>query len=563
MSYFTLLNQIIVFSISILGIWLMIWVYFANKKGKENQWFTVMTFFVILWITFAHLGMSSSNASRAILLYRLNWGSVAISAIAAYFFIIYFPRLEKRHPILEKIILTTGLILFFLSIFTNLIIKNVKIENWGTDIVFGKGGNIFSFIAAVILILIIFDLFKKYFKSPPDEQLKIKYFLVGGVLFVLGNFIFNIFLPFVLNTARYQAFGDYSAIFLLGFTAYAIVKQNLFGIRVVITQIFVVLITLLLLTDFLTSQTTFEYIWKGAVLVAFAIFGWLLIKSVTREIKQKEQLAQYSKDLATANLELQSAYTKLETLDKAKSEFISIASHQLRTPLTAIKGYVSLIIEGDYGKIPKGALQSMKNVYLANERLAKLVNSLLDMSRIEAGKITLSFSPVKIDDLVADILRELRGEASNKNLKLRISKDRTTLPKIEADGTKLRDALMNLVDNAIKYTDKGEIVVKIKYDSFVGNIEIVVQDTGEGMTQEEINKLFQSFSRADAGQKNWAEGSGLGLYIAKKFIEMHHGTIHAESQGKGLGSKFIIELPVAQPNKVGATPAPQEVYRFR
>ncbi len=128
--------------------------------------------------------------------------------------------------------------------------------------------------------------------------------------------------------------------------------------------------------------------------------------------------------------------------------------------------------------------------------------------------------PVKVDDLVADILRELRGEAENKNLKLRLDKDRTTLPKIEADGTKLRDALMNLIDNAIKYTNAGEVTVKIKYDSFEGNMEIVVQDTGEGMNQEEINKLFQSFSRADSGKKNWSEGSGLGLYIAKKFIEM-------------------------------------------
>ncbi|MDD5433121.1 MAG: HAMP domain-containing sensor histidine kinase [Candidatus Pacebacteria bacterium] len=268
---------------------------------------------------------------------------------------------------------------------------------------------------------------------------------------------------------------------------------------------------------------------------------------MVKEIKQRERIDQYAKDLSLANTSLQNAYAKLKTLDKAKSEFVSIASHQLRTPLTAIKGYISMMIEGDYGKLSKAAMQSMKNVYLANERLVKLVNSLLDMSRIEAGRITLDFTPVKIDELIAGILRELRQEAENKKLKLRLVKDQIKLPKIEADATKLRDALMNLVDNAIKYTNKGEVLVKIKYKSFEGDVEITVQDTGEGMTKEEIDKLFQSFSRADSGRKNWAEGSGLGLYVAKKFVEMHHGQIKAESPGKGQGSRFIVELPISQP----------------
>ncbi len=217
-----------------------------------------------------------------------------------------------------------------------------------------------------------------------------------------------------------------------------------------------------------------------------------------------------------------------------------------------------MMIEGDYGKISKQAMQSMKNVYLANERLVKLVNSLLDMSRLEAGKITLEFSPVKVDDLVGDILRDLRAEAEAKNLKLKITKDKIELPKIMADPTKLRDALMNLVDNAIKYTNKGGIIVNIKPNH--EKIIITVQDTGEGMEKEEIDKLFQSFSRADSGRKNWAEGSGLGLYIAKKFIEMHHGNIKAESPGKGQGSRFIVELPISQPATTSQMLAGQPSY---
>ncbi len=332
----------------------------------------------------------------------------------------------------------------------------------------------------------------------------------------------------------------------IAFLVYSIVRFQTFNIKLLGAEALVVAIIVLTGSQLFFVQNSTNRVLTIISLVLITSFGWLLVKSVSREAKQKEQLNQYATDMAKTNAELQDAYTKLEILDKAKSEFISIASHQLRTPLTAIKGYISMMIEGDYGKISKEGLQSMKNAFIANERLVKLVNSLLDLSRIEAGRITLEFSPVKIDSLAADILRELRGEAESKNLKLRLTKDKTALPKIQVDPAKLRDALMNLVDNAIKYTNKGGVTVNIKANH--EKIIITVQDTGEGMTAEEIDKLFKSFSRADSGRKNWAEGSGLGLYIAKKFVEMHHGNIKAESPGKGQGSRFIIELPISQPS---------------
>jgi len=543
-----LLEKIIIALVNIFGFFLSFWVIGANKKNRLNQWFFIMTFFVIFWVDFAVLGNIVSNQKLSVMFYRLNWTMVGFFLIASfYFYVVNF--LKIKSIFLRKVILIVGFLLSGLCLFSPFIIKNINSKPWGNEIVFGSLNIFFNLYALFVALLVIGFLIKKYSAFGKIDKLKTQYLLIGTFLFALANIIFNVIVPSLTTTVAYQHYGDYSAILLLGFSALAIVKQNLFGIKVVLTQIFVVLIALLLLVDFLTSETNFEYVWKGAILVSFISFGWLLIKSVLQEIKQKEQLNQYATDMAKANTDLQDAYGKLELLDKAKSEFISIASHQLRTPLTAIKGYISMMIEGDYGKISKEAMQSMKNVYSANERLVKLVNSLLDMSRIEAGKITLEFLPVKVDDLVADVLRELRVEAANKKLKLKIVKDKTVLPKIQADGAKLRDALMNLVDNAIKYTNKGGITVSIKATG--DKMEIVVQDSGEGMEKEEIDKLFQSFSRADSGRKNWAEGSGLGLYIAKKFIEMHHGTIHAESQGKGLGSRFVIELPISQPSTRG------------
>ena len=545
---YSLLNQVSVFIIICAGFLLGFWVYSSNRKSKINQTFLLFTSFLILWTSFP-LFFNSPNISSSLSLFfvRLAYGTTALFFIPFYLFIQLFPSENKKYPITKTIVFLASISAFALTTFTNLHVYSIEKANWGISPIFGIGKNFYFGIISLLIAIIFISIFKKYKTLDKKELLKIQYLITGFIVFIVLNLIFNIIVPLFYNTLVFYPLGNYSAIFLLGFTALAIVRQNLFGIKVVLTQIFIVLIALLLLVNFLTSGSIFEYVWKGAILGLFVLFGWLLIRSVVKEIRQKEQIDKYAKDLATANTSLQVAYAKLQTLDKAKSEFISIASHQLRTPLTAIKGYISMMIEGDYGKLSKTALQSMKNVYLANERLVKLVNSLLDMSRIEAGRITLDFKPVKVDALIADILRELRNEAESKSLKLRMVKDKVTLPEIEADPTKLRDSIMNLIDNAIKYTDKGEILAKIKYKSFEGDMEITIQDTGEGMSQEEIDKLFQSFSRAESGRKNWAEGSGLGLYIAKKFVEMHHGTIHAESPGKGLGSKFIIELPISQP----------------
>lgn len=261
------------------------------------------------------------------------------------------------------------------------------------------------------------------------------------------------------------------------------------------------------------------------------------------QIKQQMiELDKMTDKLATTNIRLESAYKKLQKLDKAKSEFVSIASHQLRTPLTAIKGYLSMVLEGDYGKLPQEASKPIDNVYESNERLIKLVNSLLNISRIEAGKMKLEKSEFPLEGLLKEMIQVFSARANKKKLKLKFEKPKTEIPKIRADREKLREALSNLLDNAIKYTHRGGITIKLK--AIKNKVRITIADTGEGMIKEEIAKIFQSFSRAGAGRKFWVEGAGLGLYVAKKFIQMHKGKIWAESPGEGQGTTFYIELPV-------------------
>jgi len=517
-----MINQILVFLISILGIWLAVWVYFADPNRKSNQWFSAMTIFLILWAIFAYLGVSISETSKSIFFYRLNWGVVALSALSGYFFVVHFPKKTKSHSFLDATIVITTLLFSFLSVFTNLVIKKVNIIAWGPDIVFGKMGDAFSIIAAFWLISIVGLLFKKYLKSSLIEKLKIEYFLIGGFIFFIFNLVFNIIFPIVFDSVRYQHLGDFSAIFLLGFTAYAIVKRELFGTKVVITTIFVALISIVLAVDALFFTTEFILqIFKGGVLCLFLYFGYLLVKSVINEIKRREQV---------------------ERLSRAKSEFISIASHQLRTPLTAIKGYISMVLEGTYGKIPQKARKPMERVNESNNRLIRLVNNLLSVSRIESGKLKMNWEEASIENVISSVLDIFEIEAKEKNIYLKFKKPKKPLPKILMDEGKMIDAISNVVNNDIKYTEKGGVTVEVK--KLESKVRIIIKDTGTGMTKEEIGKMFESFSRGMAGTRMYTQGAGLGLYISRKFTEMHNGKIWVESEGKNKGSTFYIELPL-------------------
>jgi len=243
-----------------------------------------------------------------------------------------------------------------------------------------------------------------------------------------------------------------------------------------------------------------------------------------------------------ATRELRETYEKLKKLDKAKSEFISIASHQLRTPLTAIKGYIAMLLEGSYGQLPQNSKHPMENVYKSNERLIRLVNNLLNVSRIEAGKMGLTLEKSSLESIILSVIEELEIEAKKKNIYLKFKKPEKTLTEILIDKDKIRQVILNIIDNAIKYTNQGGITINL--ESQLSKLVISVSDTGEGMTKEELASIFETFSRGTAGTLLHTEGAGLGLYIARKFLEMHKGRIWAKSLGKGKGSIFYVELPV-------------------
>ena len=259
--------------------------------------------------------------------------------------------------------------------------------------------------------------------------------------------------------------------------------------------------------------------------------------------KLYSDLENTTKALNIANENLKIANIKLQELDKLKDEFVSLASHELRAPMTVIKGSLSTILDGYAGETSKEAKEFLTAAYSENDRLIRLVNNLLNISRIESGRLKFLVTNVDMSKLMKDVVTNLQMAAKEKSLRLIIDK-LDQLPFVLADEDKVREVLINLIGNAIKFTHQGGITVsaKVEKDMLITS----VADTGNGIAPEDQELLFKKFSQVSRGTySRQTGGTGLGLYISKKIIEGLHGQIWLTST-VGKGTTFYFSLPVVK-----------------
>lgn len=233
--------------------------------------------------------------------------------------------------------------------------------------------------------------------------------------------------------------------------------------------------------------------------------------------------------------------TRERELEKLKDEFVSLASHELRTPMTAIKGLISMIFEGDYGNINDGLKDPLSDIAESTERLIKLVNDMLDVSRIEAGRIKFVLSEVSISEIATAVAETLKPLFVQKGVRLEVKE--TNINKVRADIDKVKQILINLVNNALKFTDHGSVI--ISYRPWGKFAYISVTDSGIGMTRESQLQLFGKFAQITSSQLGRPPGSGLGLYISRQFAKGMGGEMWIDRSEPGQGSTFTFALPLA------------------
>lgn len=235
--------------------------------------------------------------------------------------------------------------------------------------------------------------------------------------------------------------------------------------------------------------------------------------------------------------------TKEIDIDRAKTEFVSLASHQLRTPLSAISWYTEMLLAGDMGPITAGQEKYLQEVYRGNARMIQLVNSLLNITRMSFGTFILETEAVEVAPLIESVLNEQKPDIIKKSLQL-VTDFNSVIPHIQSDTKLLRMVMQNLISNAIKYTPReGKITIGLKTDKINKHLVLTVKDTGCGIPIQQQPLIFSRLFRADNARATETEGTGLGLYIVKSIVENSGGRVWFESQ-ENKGSTFFVELPI-------------------
>jgi len=526
----TLLIALIVAAISLIF-------YFQSRGYVASVAYAIFVFTAALWGLGVSLFLWTSDPMLSDLAARFLYLAGGFTAPSFYFFVETFTSDSKLPRIKTFAIFIPSFIIFILYFFSDFIIRGYFVADTGIKgFLYGPGRLLFDIQLWFFMGLALFKLIKTRIKLK-DENLKtqILYITLGTYIVLSIAAITNVFAP-LLNIFQYIWIGPISTVIWVILITYAITMHRLLNARLIATEIFVAIILIIFFIETALSSTTDELIRKVVLLIGGGVFSYLLIRGTIREDEQREKLEVLSKDLAIANEEL-------KKLDQAKSEFLSIASHQLRSPLTSIKGYSSMLLEGGFGRLSVKALEVITKMMISADGLIKLISDLLSLSRIEAGKIQYELVKNDVVKILADTVNKFEIRAKKLGLGIQFENKSGGELNSTCDKDKIGEVFYNLIDNAVKYTKRdGGVLISIS--RVRDKIRVSVKDDGIGINPENISQIFVKFSRTKEAQYTDPNGLGLGLYFAKRVVEDHGGKIWVESEGVGKGSTFFIELPI-------------------
>ncbi len=535
-----------------LTIGLGIFIFSQDKKNKLHKSFLFLSFAIAIWVFSNYMEDAVFNQNFRLFLLKLDFAFAVVMAYAFLDFCINFSNKYikiKKIKIYNYVFFISATLFSLLTFFSNKIIAGATFVHRVIDPIYGQLYPPYLAFILVIIVVGTFFLILKYKNEDSVARKQTVLVITGFILMIIVMLITSVILTLFSedspNFLFYSRLSIYSVLFLIGFMSYAIAKNNFLNIRIITAQIFSYAMVLIFFLEILTSQTIQTAYLRIFLFLLVLYFARMIVSYVKAEVQRKNELQLMSDKLAQAN-------DQLRKLDNAKSEFISIASHQLRTPLTAIKGFMSLLLEGSYGKLDPKQEDVLNKVYQSNERLINLVEDLLNISRIESGRMEFTFDKWKMEDICKEVIDTFVLKAKDKGFYLEYNPPKDPLPELLIDGLKVREVVSNLVDNAIKYTKKGGVRLKVelikgpqqKVPGLDGAVRVTVSDTGIGIPATELPYLFAKFSRGKDTSRLNTGGTGLGLYVGKSMIENNGGMIWAESDGDGKGSRFIIELPV-------------------
>jgi signal transduction histidine kinase len=458
----------------------------------------------------------------------LDYANVVFFALGVYFFGVLS---RGDISVFEKVILVVVSVPAFLLSVTGHSVS--EFYQPACEVIENGTTTFYKLVAEVsYVVMILVSFFIAFPKADRAKKIQISVVMSAMLLF-FAVFSLTEYIATITDIYEINLYGLFVLPIFLIVMVFAIANLGVLKVRFLGTQILVYTLIIMIGSQFLFLESSTDAALNIITLFVTVFFSLILLRNTKKELEARIQIEKLASDLGVAN-------TRLQELDKQKTEFISFASHQLRSPLTAMKGYASLILEGDYGAISDDLKKAARVIFDSTKTLAAVVDDYLNVSRIELGQMKYEFASIDLKSLVQDVVDELKPNVEKAGLTLEFKTDPAGTYFMSADKEKLKQVISNVIDNSVKYTPKGSIAVELT--STERMIKLVVKDTGIGISPEVISKLFSKFSRASNANKTNMRGTGLGLFIAKEIVTAHGGKIWVESEGDGKGSTFFVEL---------------------
>lgn len=511
-------------------------IFFNNTKSITNRVFLAFSLITILWSIANYAQYQPSTPELGLWIVRFIT-FVGVWHALTFFTLCYaFPDDEVRFPRLYALALVPIAAVTSLLTLTPLVFKRVTaLSPEGVVVAIENGPAIalFGILSVSLIVAGVFTLLWKAYKKSSHERHQIAIVGLGTLITFVCIVAFNIVLPEVFNNPRFLPL---SAVFIFPFvasTAYAIVRYRLFDVKVLATEVVAFLLSVATLLQVLFSSSAIELVFRMSIFGLVLAFSILMVRSVIKEVRQRELIEKQEKEL--------------EEVNRQQESLLHFISHEVKGYLTKSEAAFAAIYAGDYGEVaPK--LREMSGFALSDVRKGvETVIDILDASNLKRGTVSYQKSSFDFVQAVEDTVRDLMGDAQDRGLELTFERPVTGACTVVGDEEKLRrHVIRNIIDNSIRYTIHG--IVRVELSRSETMVRMTVTDTGVGITSDDMKHLFTEGGKGADSVKVNVHSTGYGLFIAKQIVEGHGGKVWALSEGKNMGSRFFVELPLATQN---------------
>lgn len=525
--HFDYINIALVFS-TLANIFLFLALSLKSRESSKNFVYFINIFFIILWslsMIFYRAYQPDVTVLRTLYLFP-----TFIASTFLHFSILYSFK-KKINSIYVSLIYIINILMAAFTFFTSNVVVMSRMAIGEKVIIFGR----FYWVYILYISLFFFTAFLIiYLKGKTLNKDRSATYLLSSYVFGSSiSLVTNLLLPW-FGFFEYQWLGQVVTLVMVLSVVYSIFKYNIFQIRLLFTQLFIFLIISFSIFRIIFNSSKNDLIISIIYLIVICILGYYFVRFTIKEQKQKQDLEELYKK--------QKYYSaQLETLDQRKTDFINIASHQLRTPQTAISGFVELILDGSYGDISDNIKEKMIRIRDLSKQSITLINDMLNVTKIESNKLLYKFLKVDINNLILNISKNFESIAKNKNLYFDNKIDQNEVM-LNLDKNLITQSIENIIENAIKYTKTGHVKINTYIKS--GTYYFICEDSGIGIDKDSIPNLFQKFGRAKNAIDSGIEGSGIGIFLAKSILSKHGGDLVLESKGVNMGTKVTMSIDI-------------------